>query len=134
MSERAFITALSVVVGLLSGIAAVIIKNTVWLTQDLVHLLVSNEVNNYIYFALPLMGIILTVLVVKYLIRREVRHGIPNVLHSISKRKGRINNHNLYSSVIASSLTVGFGGSVGLEGPTVATGTAWGSCWQNISG
>ena len=91
MSERAFITALSVVVGLLSGMAAVIIKNTVWLTQDVVHMLVSIEVNNYIYFALPLMGIILTVLVVKYLIRKEVRHGIPNVLHSISKRKGRIN-------------------------------------------
>jgi CIC family chloride channel protein len=127
MSERGFITALSVLVGLLSGFAAVIIKNAVWLTQDIVHRLVSNEVHNYIYFALPLLGIILTVLVVKYIIRREVRHGIPNVLHSISQKKGRINNHNLFSSVIASSLTVGLGGSVGLEGPTVATGTAWGS-------
>lgn len=127
MSERGFITALSVLVGLLSGFAAVIIKNAVWLTQDIVHRLVSNEVHNYIYFVLPLIGIILTVLVVKYFIRKEVRHGIPNVLHSISQKKGRINNHNLYSSVIASSLTVGLGGSVGLEGPTVATGTAWGA-------
>ena len=127
MSERGFITALSIFVGILSGLAAVVLKNTVWLTQRLVHSLVSNEMNNYIYFALPLVGIILTVLIVKYVIRSKVRHGIPNVLHSISQRKGRVSNHNLFSSVITSSLTVGFGGSVGLEGPTVATGTAWGS-------
>ncbi|MDX1283526.1 MAG: chloride channel protein [Draconibacterium sp.] len=127
MSERGFITTLSVVVGLLAGIAAVVIKNTVRLTHNLAHMLVDNEVHNYIYFALPLIGIILTILAVRFVVRNRVRHGIPNVLHSISKQKGRISNHNLYSSVIASSLTVGFGGSVGLEGPTVATGTAWGS-------
>ena len=127
MSERGFITALSIIVGLLSGFAAVIIKNTVHFTQEMVNGLVSMEMHNYIYFALPILGIFLTVIVVRYVIRRQVRHGIPNVLYGISKQKGRINNHNLYSSVIASSLTVGFGGSVGLEGPTVATGTAWGS-------
>lgn len=127
MSERGFITALSIIVGALAGMAAVVIKNAVRGTQHLVHLLVSIEMHNYIYFALPLLGIILTILFVKYVIRHEVRHGIPNVLYSISKKKGKISNHNLFSSVIASSLTVGFGGSVGLEGPTVATGTAWGS-------
>lgn len=127
MSERGFITALSIVVGFLSGMAAVVIKNSVRLTQHLVQTMVSTEMHNYIYFALPLVGILLTVLVVKYVIRNEVRHGIPNVLYSISKRKGMVSNHNLFSSVLASSLTVGFGGSVGLEGPTVATGTAWGS-------
>jgi len=127
MSERGFITVLSIVVGLLSGMAAVVIKNAVRLTHKLSNTLVSNEVHNYIYIALPLMGITLTVIVVRFFIRKEVRHGIPNVLHSISQRKGRVSSHNLYSSVIASSLTVGFGGSVGLEGPTVATGTAWGS-------
>ncbi|MCY1723100.1 chloride channel protein [Prolixibacteraceae bacterium Z1-6] len=128
LSERGFITILSIVVGILAGVAAVIIKNTVWLTQRLVHSLVaSNEVVNYLYFALPVVGILVAILVVKYVVRSEVRHGIPNVLHSISKRKGRIRPHNLYSSIITSSLTVGFGGSVGLEGPTVATGTAWGS-------
>lgn len=127
LSETGFITALSVVVGLLGGIAAVILKNTVRLTQHLVHSLVSLEMHNYIYFALPLIGILLAVLAMKYIIRSQVKHGIPNVLYSISKKKGRISSHNLYSSVITSSLTVGFGGSVGLEGPTVATGTAWGS-------
>jgi len=127
LSERGFLTLLSIVVGILSGIAAVIIKNTVRLTQQAVNTLISNEVHNYIYFALPILGILLVILVVKYVVRSEVRHGIPTVLYSISMRKGRIRSHNLYSSVITSSLTVGFGGSVGLEGPTVATGTAWGS-------
>lgn len=127
MSERGFITALSIVVGVLAGIAAVIIKNAVWLTQRLINNLVTQDVQNYIYFALPLLGILLTVLIIRYVIRREVKHGIPNVLYSISKRKGRIGSHNLYSSVITSSLTVGFGGSVGLEGPTVATGSAYGA-------
>ncbi|HKI87622.1 MAG TPA: chloride channel protein, partial [Draconibacterium sp.] len=127
MSERAFITLLSIIVGIFSGLAAVIIKNTVRLTQRLVDNLLKSEVHNYIYFALPIFGIFLTVIVVKYVVRHHVRHGIPTVLYGISKQRGRIKNHNLYSSVIASSLTVGFGGSVGLEGPTVATGTAWGS-------
>lgn len=132
MSERAFITILSIVVGILSGVAAVVLKNAVRLTMQLVESILSLDINHYIYFALPLIGILLTVLIVKYLIRKEVRHGIPNVLHSISTRKGRISNHNLFSSVVASSLTVGFGGSVGLEGPTVATGTAWGSWLANL--
>ena len=127
LSERGFLTLLSILVGIFSGIAAVIIKNTVRLTQKAVNTLISNEVHNYIYFALPILGILLVILVVKYVVRSEVRHGIPTVLYSISMRKGRIRSHNLYSSVITSSLTVGFGGSVGLEGPTVATGTAWGS-------
>jgi chloride channel protein, CIC family len=127
MSERAYITAISIVTGLFSGLAAVILKNTINFTHSLVDSLVSQEMHNYIYFALPLIGITLTVLVIKFLIRHNVRHGIPNVLYSISKRRGRISSHNLFSSVITSALTVGFGGSVGLEGPTVATGTAWGS-------
>ncbi|MCK3685203.1 chloride channel protein [Maribellus sp. YY47] len=127
LSERGFLTILSVVVGILSGFAAVIIKNTVRLTQKAVHSIVTTDVENYIYFALPVIGIFITVLFIKYVVRSEVRHGIPNVLHSISKLRGKIRSHNLYSSVVTSSLTVGFGGSVGLEGPTVATGTAWGS-------
>lgn len=127
LSERGFITVISIVVGLFSGLAAVVLKNTVNFTHSLVNSLVSQDVHNYIYFALPLIGITLTVLVIKFLIRRNVRHGIPNVLYSISKQRGRISSHNLVSSVVTSALTVGFGGSVGLEGPTVATGTAWGS-------
>ena len=132
MSERGFITALSFLVGILSGLAAVVIKNTVRFTQRMVNTLLESEVHNYIYFALPIIGIFITVIIVKYFVKHEVRHGIPTVLYGISKQKGRIKNHNLYSSVIASTLTVGFGGSVGLEGPTVATGSAWGSWLAKI--
>ena len=127
LSERNFLLILSVIIGVIVGIVATIIKNTVWLTQRLVNRLVSNEVHNYIYFFLPLVGILLAVIVVKYLIKSPVRHGVPNVLHSISKRDGLMSRHNMFSSIITSALTVGFGGSVGLEGPTVATGASYGS-------
>ena len=127
LSERGFITLLSIVIGIIAGFAAVIIKNAVRLTKTVIDTIISQEVHNYIYFALPFIGILLAVLIIKYIIRNPVRHGIPNVLHSISQRKGVLSNHNLFSSVVTSSLTVGFGGSVGLEGPTVATGAAWGS-------
>jgi CIC family chloride channel protein len=132
MSQRGFITLLSIIIGFISGIGAVVIKNTIRLTHRVLDAFVSNEMHNYIYFALPVIGILITVLVVKYAIRDKVLHGIPTVLYSISKRKGRIKSHNLYSSVITSSLTVGFGGSVGLEGPTVATGAAWGAWFSKF--
>ena len=80
LSETGFITALSVAVGVLSGLAAVVLKNAVWLTQDLVHSLVSQEVHNYFYFALPLLGILLALNDMKFIIRRQIKHGIPNVL------------------------------------------------------
>ncbi|MDD4108407.1 MAG: chloride channel protein [Prolixibacteraceae bacterium] len=127
MSERTFLAILSILVGLFSGIAAVILKNAVRLTHHMVSSIIFREVHNYIYFALPIIGIAITVVVIKYVLRTKVRPGIPNVLYGISKQQGRISSHNLYSSIITSSLTVGFGGSVGLEGPTIATGTAWGS-------
>ncbi len=132
LTERNFITLLSIIIGFVSGIGAVVIKNTIRLTHHILDSFVSNEVHNYIYFALPILGIFITVLIVKYFIRDKVLHGIPTVLYSISKRKGRIKAHNLYSSVVASTLTVGFGGSVGLEGPTVATGAAWGSWFSQF--
>ncbi len=127
LSERNLMMLLSILIGIIAGFAAVVIKNAVWLTQNLVERIVSTEMHNYIYFALPIFGISLTFIFVKYILRRPVRHGIPNVLHGISKNRGRVMKHNMFSSIIASSLTVGMGGSVGLEGPTVATGAAYGS-------
>ena len=128
LSERRFIVILSVVVGIIAGIAATVIKNAVWLAQDLIHSVTSGQdVENYVYFVLPALGILITVLIVKYIIKSPVRHGIPNVLHSISMRHGELSKHNLFSSVLTSAFTVGFGGSVGLEGPAVATGAAYGS-------
>ena len=130
IKDRTFIMLVSAVIGVLAGFAAVIIKNLVHLISSSLDNLVDFIGNNYLYLFLPLIGLLLVLLFVKYLLRRKVDHGIPTVLYSISKRHGRIRPHNMYSSIIASSITVGFGGSVGLEGPTLATGSALGS---NIS-
>ena len=127
LSERKFVVILSVLIGIIAGMGATIIKNAVRVTQRMISHLIDQGVHNYIYVVLPFVGIFLTVLFVKYIVRKPVRHGIPNVLHSISRRKGELSRHNLYSSIVTSALTVGFGGSVGLEGPTVATGAAYGS-------
>ena len=126
IGQRQFILILSAVIGLLVGLGAVVIKNLVHLIQELAGL-IADETHVYLFLIFPSVGILLAVLFIKYINRKPVQHGIPGVLYAISKKNGIINRHNLYSSVITSALTVGFGGSVGLEGPTVATGAAVGS-------
>jgi chloride channel protein, CIC family len=127
IKHKNFVLLLSVAVGLVSGIVAVIIKNSVHFIQQLLTGSFVRDYENYLYFAYPLVGLLLTVTIVKYIVKRPVRHGIPNTLYSISKRSGNVRVHNLYSSVITSAVTVGFGGSTGLEGPSVVTSAAWGS-------
>lgn len=126
IGQRQFILILSALIGLLVGLAAVVIKNLVHLIQQLAEG-IAGMTHEYLFLIFPSIGILLAVLFIKYINRRPVQHGIPGVLYAISKRNGIINRHNLYSSVVTSALTVGFGGSVGLEGPTVATGAAIGS-------
>ncbi len=118
---------MAAVVGLGVGLAAVIIKNLVHFIREALQNGFQGDNSRFYLFLLPLVGILLVVLFIKYLNKRPVGHGIPGVLFSISKNNGIIRSHNLYSSIITSALTVGFGGSVGLEGPTVATGGAIGS-------
>ncbi len=126
ITDRQLILFLSVIVGLLVGLGAVTIKNIVHLIESTLNKLVGIE-NGYWYIIFPTIGILLTIIFIKYINRNPVRHGIPGVLFAISKNWGKIKTHTLYSSLITSALTVGFGGSVGLEGPTVATGAAIGS-------
>ncbi len=127
IDDRQFINMLSVVIGLGVGFAAVIIKNLVhYLRMFLVEGL-HEEFNNYLYIIYPSIGIFLTILLIRFVIRMDVGHGVPKVLYAISKQSSKIKRHNLFSSILTSVLTVGFGGSVGLEGPTVATGAAVGS-------
>lgn len=127
ISNRTFLIILSILVGIAAGIAAAIIKNSVHFIQHLLEHGIAEEYLKYLYFGLPAAGIILCLVFIKYVIKQPVRHGIPNVLYSLSRNKGYMKPHNTYSSIITSALTVGFGGSVGLEGPTVATGAAIGS-------
>lgn len=125
INDRQFISFLAVLIGITSAIAAVIIKKSVHFISSLLQ--GSSSEGNIFYLIYPSIGILLAVLFVKYIIRRPVRHGIPNVLYGISKSNGQINAHNMFSSIITSTFTVGFGGSVGLEGPTVSTGAAIGA-------
>ena len=127
VSEKQFIAILSILIGFSAGIIAVLIKKSVHSVSNfLAHGLAKNY-ENYLFFFYPTIGIFIALLFIKYVVRRPVGHGIPSVLHAISKTKGKIKSHNLFSSIFTSAFTVGFGGSVGLEGPTVATGAAIGS-------
>lgn len=127
IDDRKFMIFLSILIGILVGFAAVIIKNSVHVIQNLLTNSFGTQDHNFMYFAYPAIGIFLVIIFTKFIIRRSVGHGIPTTLYAISKNNGMIKRHNMFSSIITSAFTVGFGGSVGLEGPTVATGAAWGS-------
>lgn len=118
---------LSIIIGFVAGLIAVAMKNIVFYIRELLTSDFSVSYSNYLYVVYPAIGILATVIIIKFILRRPVRDGIPNVLYAISKEHGNIKRHNTFSSIITSALTVGFGGSVGLEGPTVVTGAAWGS-------
>lgn len=118
---------LSVFIGIFGGLGAVIIKNSVHLIKELLTSGFALEYQNYLYFVYPTIGVFIAVIYIKFIVRQHVGHGIPSVLFAISKTNGIIKRHNIISSIITSAFTVGFGGSVGLEGPTVATGAAIGS-------
>lgn len=124
--QNRFILILSVVVGLIAGLVAVLLKNTTHFLQQLVQSDFLDQYFNLYYFAFPLIGIGVSLIVKKY-IKRPVGEGIPSTLFSISRRSGFLRPYKMYASVITSAFTVGFGGSVGLEGPTVSTGSAIGS-------
>lgn len=127
MNHRTFLMIISVVVGILSGTSAVILKNAVRFIRELLISSAPVYQENFLYFALPAIGILLSILFVKYIIKDRVDHGVPSILYAISRNNGIIKKHNMFSSIVTSALTVGFGGSVGLEGPTLATGAAVGS-------
>ncbi len=125
--QRRLLLLLSALIGLLSGLAAVVLKNTVHYTNELITRGFNFEEGNYLYLALPLVGIGLTVLFATYIVRDNIGHGVSRILFAISKKNGRIESHNMYSSMVGSTLTIGFGGSMGLEAPIVLTGSSIGS-------
>jgi CIC family chloride channel protein len=127
LGQRRLILILSFVVGVLSGLAAVVLKNTVHFLHGFIQGIVSQGSFNLLYFALPGTGIILTVMYVRYFVKDNIGHGISKILYSISKKGSKIKRHNTYSSMVASTITIGFGGSVGAEAPIVLTGSAIGS-------
>jgi CIC family chloride channel protein len=125
---------LSLLIGMASGLAAVLLKNTAHLTYQFVARQAIASQINFLYLAFPLVGIFLTVVFIRAFIRDEMGHGITKVLYSISKKGGYLRPHNSYSSIITSTFTVGFGGSVGLESPIVVTGSSIGSNLGRVFG
>jgi CIC family chloride channel protein len=119
-----FVIILSVVIGILAGLAAVVLKGTVHYIQ---YFLKSGFLPNYTYFLYPLIGIVLTVIISRYFFKEELGHGITDIIYSISKKLSLVKQSKIYSRMITSAVTVGFGGSVGLEAPIVVTGSAIGS-------
>jgi len=126
-NQQTLIYILSFLVGLVSALAAVVMKNAIHFTHVLFTQGVMKGAGGVLSLAYPLFGIFLTVLAVKYIVRDHISHGISRVLYAISRRKSYIKSHNNWSSILASSLTIGFGGSVGAEAPIVLTGASIGS-------
>lgn len=127
IKEKTFILILALIVGVAGGFAALLLKDLIHHLSGLLtaHLEISNY--NYNYLIYPVIGILLAGVFVRYIIRDNISHGVTRVLYALSQNKSRLKPHNIYSSVIASSVTIGFGGSVGAESPIVYTGAAIGS-------
>ncbi|MGK7397908.1 MAG: chloride channel protein [Candidatus Cyclobacteriaceae bacterium M3_2C_046] len=127
VNDRNFIMILALIVGILVGLSATFLKFLVHVIQNVLTQSFTLSKYNFLYIIYPSLGILLVVLFIRYFVKQRVGHGIPLVLFAISRNNGNMKPHNIYSSIITSAITVAFGGSVGLEGPTVATGAAIGS-------
>jgi len=127
ISEKHLVLLLSFFVGAFSAAAAAILKSFIHLIQRLVEEQLIADGHTWWYLITPIIGITLAALFVKYIVRDDISHGITKILYAISQRKSIIKPHNMWSSVVGSGLTIGFGGSVGAEAPIVLTGAAIGS-------
>lgn len=125
--ERHFLYILSVFIGLVSGLAALILKNLIHFVAEKLTNWFAVDGISYWYLVYPMIGIFLTVLFVRFIVKDDISHGVSKILYSISKQASRLKVHNTYSSMVASSLTIGLGGSVGAEAPIVLTGASIGS-------
>lgn len=127
IGQRQFLLLLSIVAGLFSGLAAVVLMTTLYYT----HFFLTNGFNfaeGYpVYLLYPVAGIVLTVLFIRYVVREDISHGVSKVLYSISRNSSRLSGRNNWASLAACTLTLGFGGSVGPEGPIVLAGSSIGS-------
>lgn len=127
IKERNLLVLLALVVGVLCGLAAQVLK---FLIHNIAHFLTahfSTTTANYLNLVYPVMGILIVTVFIRFVVKENISHGVTRVLFAISRRKSRIKKRNTYASLIASAITIGFGGSVGAEGPIVMTGAAIGS-------
>ena len=125
--DKTFVVLLALVVGIASGLAAVLLKTLIALIAGFLTSRFNVDRGNLLYLVFPAIGILLASSYVYYIAREPISHGVTRVLYALALKKSRLKLHNMYSSLIASSVTIGFGGSVGAEGPIVFTGAAIGS-------
>ncbi len=127
IKESYFVLILSFLVGIACAVAAFLLKSIIALIQHAITSLFPTDELNYWYLMLPAVGITLASLFVRYIVKDDISHGVTKILYAISQRKAIIKVHNMWSSIVASAVTIGFGGSVGAEAPIVLTGSAIGS-------
>jgi CIC family chloride channel protein len=127
ISDRYFIIILSALIGFLAGMAAYLLKSAVFYIEDLLTAQFRIQSQNYWYAIYPAIGIFLTIIFIRYIIRDKDSHGVPRILYVISRLDGKMRFHKMFSSLFGSSLTAGFGGSIGLESPIISSGASIGS-------
>lgn len=127
ISERDLVLVLSLFVGVSCGLAAALLKSAVEFIHHSLTSWFDGEAYNFLYIVYPGIGMLLSLLFVKYVVKDNIGHGVTKVLLAVSKNESKIRPHNMWTSVAASSVTIGFGGSVGAEAPIVYTGAAIGS-------
>ena len=132
--QQRLLIALSLAVGLASGGAAVLLKKLIYLIQSLLYGAFGESAPGLLFLALPGLGMLLSLLFCRKVIKDNIGHGVTKVLQAVSKNESRIRPHNMWSSIAASSVTIGFGGSVGAEAPIVYTGAAIGSNFARYLG
>lgn len=132
ISQNQFILILSFIVGILSAFAAFLLDHLIEFIQHLLTGDFTPNTFNWLYLVYPVVGIFITGLFIRKVVRDDISHGVTKVLYAISCRQGKIRRHNTWSSLIASGITIGFGGSVGAESPIVMTGSAIGSNLGNM--
>ncbi|MDE6237615.1 MAG: chloride channel protein [Muribaculaceae bacterium] len=127
INENRFVVFLALIVGIVCGFAAQLLKYLIHLVAHALTSGFQTTSANWLYLVYPVIGILIVTLFLKYVVKDNISHGVTKVLYAISRRKSRLKKKNMYASLVASSITIGFGGSVGAEGPIVFTGAAIGS-------
>lgn len=132
VKQRNFILILSFAIGIFAAIAAFVLRTIIHLIQHLLTSHFSHQDVNYWYLLFPIVGILITSLFVRYIVKDDISHGVTRILYAFSQRKSILKLHNTWTSIVGSSITIGFGGSVGAEAPIVLTGAAIGSNLGNF--
>ncbi len=134
MQERNKLLILSLLVGIASGFAAVILLKLIHLIQRLLASALAGSTHALLYLVLPGIGMFISLLLLSFVVKDNISHGVTKVLQAVSRNESRIKPHNMWSSILTSSVTIGFGGSVGAEAPIVYTGAAIGSNFARLAG